>query len=69
MLAREADRNDRQLPEVELLAPLCHDRAREPFGYHHIGVERQMRTVLLDRAERQAQDRGLADQPRALGRR
>src|SRR5690348_5871165 len=28
-----------------------------------------MRTVLLDRAERQAQDRGLADQPRALSRR
>ena len=26
----------------------------EAFGHHDIGVERQMRTVLLDRAERQA---------------
>src|SRR5258707_1107950 len=56
VLAREANRNGRQLPEVELLAPVRHDLAREPFRDHDIGVEREMRTVLLDRAERQAQD-------------
>jgi hypothetical protein len=54
MLAREANRNSRQLPEVELLAETRHDLAREPFRHHDIGVERQMRAVLLDRAEWQA---------------
>ena len=39
------------------------------FGHDHIGVERQMRPVLLDRAERPAEDRGGIDLPGGLGRR
>ena len=61
MLARQPDRHARQLPQVEVLAPARHDATREPFGHHHVGVERQMRPVLLDRSERQAEHGGLGE--------
>jgi len=59
VLAREPERDARQLPHVEPVAPARDDAARERFGDNDVGVERQMRAVLLDRPERQAENRGL----------
>ena len=40
----------RQLPQIEPLAPARDKRARELFRDDHVGIERQMRAMLLDRA-------------------
>jgi hypothetical protein len=68
MLAREADGDGRKLPEIELIAPARNDAARELFRDDDVGIERQMRAVLLDRPDRQAEDRGCAQTLRYLGR-
>jgi hypothetical protein len=68
MLARERDRNGRELPQVELLAPARDDAAGQLLGDDHVGIERQVRPVLLDCAERQAEDRRLLQTPGDLGK-
>ena len=62
VLAREADGERRQLPTIVGLAEARDDAAGVFLGQHGVGVERQMRAVLLDRADRQAEDRAFAQQ-------
>jgi hypothetical protein len=64
VLARESDRERWQLPQIEFAAPALDNALRYGLGDDDIGVEWQMRPVLLDRAERQAQDRGVRDRAR-----
>ena len=63
MLARETDRLRRQLPQIIGVAPARDDAAREFLRQDDVGIERQVRAMLLDRANRQAQDRA---RPQAL---
>src|SRR6185295_699430 len=57
VLARYADRYRRQLPEIEFLAPTRDDAAGKLLGDDHVGIERKVRTVLLDGAERKQENR------------
>jgi hypothetical protein len=68
VLARQAHGDGRQLPQIELVAPARDDAARELLGHDHVGVEREMRAVLLDGADRQTEDRGLPQSPGHLGK-
>ena len=45
-------------PEVVTVTPTLDDPPCERFGQHRIGIQRQMRTVLLRRSHRHAKDRG-----------
>ena len=69
VLAREAKGDGRKLPQVEVVTPTRDDPARELLGDDPVGIERQMRPVLLDRADRQAEDRGLLEIAGNLGKR
>jgi hypothetical protein len=48
---------------VEVSTDALDGRGRDPVGNEEIGVERQVRSVLLDGAERLHQDRAVRDQP------
>ena len=63
MLARETDRLRRQLPQIIGVAPARDDAAREFLRQDNVRIERQVRAMLFDRANRQAQDRA---RPQAL---
>ncbi len=57
-----------QQPDVVLDADALDGRGRDAVGDDEIGVEREMRTVLLDRPERLHEDRTVGDQPIEIGR-
>ena len=52
VLVRLRVRERRQQPDVELVARPVDRRRPRPVGHDQVGVERQVRPVLLDRAER-----------------
>jgi len=60
MLARETDRLRRQLPQIIGVAPARDDAPCEFLRQDNVCIERQVRAMLLDRADRQAQDRACA---------
>src|SRR5215831_12417948 len=63
MLACEANCQCWHLPEIEDLAPAGDNPTGEFLGQHNVGIERQVRTVLLKRAYRHAKDRTCAQAP------
>src|SRR5450830_165504 len=61
MLARKAYRQRWKLPKIQGLAPAGDDAVGKFLGQHDIGIERQVRAMLLDRTDRQAKYRALAE--------
>src|ERR1019366_10338421 len=61
MLACKAYRQRWKLPKIQGLAPAGDDAAAKFLGQHNIGIERQMGAMLLDRTDRQAKYRALAE--------
>ena len=62
VLVRLAVGQRRQQPGVDLVAPLGDGRLGDVVGDHQVGVERQVRAVLLDGADRLHEDRALRQQ-------
>ena len=62
VLVRLRVRERRQQPEIELVAPLLHHCLGDFTGDHVVRRERQVGSVLLDRAERLHEDRVGADE-------
>jgi hypothetical protein len=60
-------RQRRQEPHVELGADAVDGRGDHPVGDHQVGVERQVRPVLFDGAERLDEDARRRDQPLDVG--
>jgi hypothetical protein len=58
VFARQADRYGRQLPQIERRAPARDDAFRHRNRDHGVRLQRQVRSVLLGRAERQTERRG-----------
>ena len=61
VLIRLRVREGRQQPHVEFFADALDRQLRDPVGDEQIGVERQVRAVLLDRTERLHEDAPLGD--------
>jgi hypothetical protein len=57
----------RHEPHVEVVTHPIDGQCRHPIGDHEVGVERQMRTVLLDGTERLDDDAALGDEPGHIG--
>src|SRR6516165_1092725 len=61
MLSGKADGDRRQQPEIELIAPTSNDSPCKLLRNDGVRVKRQVRAMLLERSERQTQDRALPE--------